>query len=89
MSPSIWRRSSNARDAGALDVVLLAETISARPGGVRVELLPAGRASRLEELLLVETTTIAGATRPPSRLARRDPHHRVGGRGVGEARHAA
>jgi hypothetical protein len=59
-----------ARDAGALDVVLLAETTKHGRRAVRVELLcrPAV-ASRLEELLLVETTTIGVRRRDVIRRA--------------------
>jgi len=59
-----------ARDAGALDVVLLAETTKHGRPAVRVELLcrPAV-ASRLEDLLLVETTTIGVRRREVLRRA--------------------
>jgi pyridinium-3,5-bisthiocarboxylic acid mononucleotide nickel chelatase len=59
-----------ARDAGALDVVLLAETTKHGRPAVRVELLcRPGVASRLEELLLVETTTIGVRRREVIRRA--------------------
>ncbi|HEY2164336.1 MAG TPA: nickel pincer cofactor biosynthesis protein LarC [Gemmatimonadaceae bacterium] len=59
-----------ARDAGALDVVLLAETTKHGRPAVRVELLcRPGVASRLEELLLVETTTIGVRRREVLRRA--------------------
>ena len=59
-----------ARDAGALDVVLLAETTKHGRPAVRVELLcRPGVASRLEELLLVETTTIGVRRREVVRRA--------------------
>ncbi len=59
-----------ARDAGALDVVLLSETTKHGRPAVRVELLcrPAA-AARLEELLLVETTTIGVRRRDVLRRA--------------------
>jgi pyridinium-3,5-bisthiocarboxylic acid mononucleotide nickel chelatase len=59
-----------ARDAGALDVVLLAETTKHGRPAVRVELLcrPAA-AQRLEELLLLETTTIGVRRRDVMRRA--------------------
>jgi len=59
-----------ARDAGALDVVLLAEMTKHGRPAVRVELLcrPAV-ASRLEDLLLVETTTIGVRRREVLRRA--------------------
>jgi pyridinium-3,5-bisthiocarboxylic acid mononucleotide nickel chelatase len=59
-----------ARDAGALDVVLLAETTKHGRPAVRVELLcrPAA-ALRLEELLLLETTTIGVRRREVLRRA--------------------
>jgi len=59
-----------ARDAGALDVVLLAETTKHGRPAVRVEVLcrPAS-AARLEELLLVETTTIGVRRREVLRRA--------------------
>jgi len=59
-----------ARDAGALDVVLLAETTKHGRPAVRVELLCRPEvASRLEELLLVETTTIGVRRREVLRRA--------------------
>jgi hypothetical protein len=59
-----------ARDAGALDVVLLAETTKHGRPAVRVELLcRPGVAVRLEELLLVETTTIGVRRREVQRRA--------------------
>jgi pyridinium-3,5-bisthiocarboxylic acid mononucleotide nickel chelatase len=59
-----------ARDAGALDVVLLAETTKHGRPAVRVELLcRPGAAARLEELLLVETTTIGVRRREVLRRA--------------------
>jgi len=59
-----------ARNAGALDVVLLPETTKHGRPAVRVELLcrPAV-ATRLEELLLVETTTIGVRRREVLRRA--------------------
>jgi uncharacterized protein (TIGR00299 family) protein len=59
-----------ARDAGALDVVLLAETTKHGRPAVRVEILcRPGAAARLEELLLVETTTIGVRRREVLRRA--------------------
>jgi len=59
-----------ARDAGALDVVLLAETTKHGRPAVRVEILcRPGAAARLEELLLVETTTIGVRRRDVLRRA--------------------
>ena len=59
-----------ARDAGALDVVLLAETTKHGRPAVRVEVLcRPGVAARLEELLLVETTTIGVRRREVLRRA--------------------
>ncbi len=59
-----------AREAGALDVVLLAETTKHGRPAVRVELLcrPVV-ADRLEELLLIETTTIGVRRREVLRRA--------------------
>ncbi len=59
-----------ARDAGALDVVLLPETTKHGRPAVRVELLcrPVA-AGRLEELLLMETTTIGVRRRDVLRRA--------------------
>ncbi len=59
-----------AREAGALDVVLLAETTKHGRPAVRVELLcrPVV-ADRLEELLLIETTTIGVRRRAVLRRA--------------------
>ena len=59
-----------ARDAGALDVVLLPETTKHGRPAVRVELLcrPVA-AARLEELLLLETTTIGVRRREVLRRA--------------------
>jgi len=59
-----------ARDAGALDVVLLSETTKHGRPAVRVELLCRPKvASKLEELLLVETTTIGVRRREVLRRA--------------------
>lgn len=59
-----------ARDAGALDVVLLAETTKHGRPAVRVELLCRPLvADRLEELLLIETTTIGVRRREVLRRA--------------------
>jgi pyridinium-3,5-bisthiocarboxylic acid mononucleotide nickel chelatase len=62
--------SDSARQAGALDVVLLAETTKHGRPAVRVELLCRPEdADRLEDLLLVETTTIGVRRRDVRRRA--------------------
>ena len=62
--------SERARQAGALDVVLLAETTKRGRPAVRVELLCRPEdADRLEDLLLVETTTIGVRRREVLRRA--------------------
>jgi hypothetical protein len=62
--------SDRARQAGALDVVLLAETTKHGRPAVRVELLCRPEdADRLEDLLLVETTTIGVRRRDVLRRA--------------------
>jgi uncharacterized protein (TIGR00299 family) protein len=59
-----------AREAGALDVVLLAETTKHGRPAVRIEVLcRPSDAARLEELLLVETTTIGVRRRTVQRRA--------------------
>jgi pyridinium-3,5-bisthiocarboxylic acid mononucleotide nickel chelatase len=62
--------AERVRDDGALDVVLLAATMKRGRAGTRVEVLcrPAD-ATRLEELLLVETTTIGVRRRSVTRRA--------------------
>jgi pyridinium-3,5-bisthiocarboxylic acid mononucleotide nickel chelatase len=62
--------ADRVRDDGALDVVLLAATMKRGRAGTRVEVLcrPAD-ATRLEELLLVETTTIGVRRRSVTRRA--------------------
>jgi pyridinium-3,5-bisthiocarboxylic acid mononucleotide nickel chelatase len=62
--------SDRARQAGALDVVLLAETTKHGRPAVRVELLCRPEdADRLEDLLLIETTTIGVRRRDVLRRA--------------------
>jgi uncharacterized protein (TIGR00299 family) protein len=66
--------AETARTAGALDVTLLSVTMKRGRPGTRVEVLcRPGDASRLEELLLVESTTIGVRRRSVRRRAlRRD-----------------
>jgi hypothetical protein len=58
------------RDAGALDLTLLAATMKRGRPGTRIEVLSSpGDAARIEELLLIETTTIGVRRRAVERRA--------------------
>ncbi len=62
--------ADRVRDAGALDLTLLAATMKRGRPGTRVEVLcTLADASRVEELLLIETTTIGVRRRAVRRRA--------------------